>query len=81
MVMLMQLTSSPHVTKRETNDGQKAGYYTAILSGKNDCGLWNISTKQFASSFPTSAGSDFTFTPRMHKVSTGPRAHKNGRLE
>ena len=26
------------------------------------------------SSFLTSAGSDFTFTPRMHKISTGPNA-------
>ena len=69
---LMQLMSSPHVTKRETDGGRKSGYYDAILSGKNDCGLWSLSTaEQFASSFLASAGSDFTFKPRMHKVSTG----------
>ena len=68
---LMQLTSSPHVTKRETDGERKSGYYTAIYIGKNDCGLGSISTvEQFASSFLTSARSDFTITPRMHKVST-----------
>ena len=73
---LMQLTSSPYVTKRETDSGWKARYYAAILSGKNDRGQWSGSTtEQFASSFLTSTRSDFTFTPRMHKVSTGPNAH------
>ena len=65
-----------HVTKCETASGRKARYYTAILSGKNDFGLWSVSmAEQFASCFLTSAESDFTFTPRMHKVSTGPNAH------
>ena len=26
----------PHITKRKTDSGQKSGYYTAILSGKED---------------------------------------------
>ena len=48
----MQLTSSPHVTKRETDGERKSGYYAAIYSDKNDCGLCSISTaEQFASSF------------------------------
>ena len=65
-----------HMTKRETDGGRKLGYYAAILSGKNDRGLQSLSTvEHFASSFLTSAGSDFTFVPRMHKVSTGPSAH------
>ena len=65
-----------HITKRETDGGRKFGYYAAILSGKNDRGLLSLSTTEhFASSFLTSAGSDFTFTSRMHKVSTGPNAH------
>ena len=68
---LMQLTSSPHVTERETVGERKSGYYAAILSGKNDRGLQSLSTaEQFASSFLTSAG-----TPRMRKASTGPNAH------
>ena len=76
LIDLMQMTSSPHVTKRETDGGRKFGYYATITSGKNDRGLWSLSTaEQFVSSFLTSAGSDFTFTPRMHKVSTGPNAH------
>ena len=51
----MQLTSSPHVAKRETDSGQKVGYYAAILSGKND----HVSAaEQFVSSFLASAGSD-----------------------
>ena len=29
----------PQVTKRETDSGQKSGYYAAILSGKEDHGL------------------------------------------
>ena len=38
------------------DSGQKSGYYAAILSGKNDHGLWSLSTvEQFASSFLTSA--------------------------
>ena len=41
---LVQLTSSPHVTKREMDGGQKSRYYAAILSGKNDRGLWSLST-------------------------------------
>ena len=70
LVDIMQLMSSLHITKRETDSGQKARYYATTLSGKNDRGLWSVSTsEQFASSFLTSAGSDFTFTPRMHKVS------------
>ena len=77
----MQLTSSPHITKRETDSGRKAGYYVAILSGKNDRSLWSVSTaEQFVSFFLTSAGSDFTFTPRMHKVSTGPMLTKANKL-
>ena len=68
--------SSPRVTKHEMDGGRKSAYYVAILSGKNDCGLWSISTvEQFASSFLTSAGSDFTITSRMYKVSTGPNTH------
>ena len=43
------------------------------LSGKNDRGLWSTSiVEQFASSFL--AESDFIFTARMHKVSTGSNA-------
>ena len=61
---LMQFTSSPRVTKRETDGGRKSAYHAAILSGKNDSGLWNLSTvEQFVSSFLTSAGSDFTLHP------------------
>ena len=67
-----------HITKRETDGGRKFGYYAAILSGKNDRGLRSLSTAEhFVSSFLTSAGSDFTFTSRMHKVSTGPNAHRS----
>ena len=29
----------PHVTKRETDNGQKSGYYATILSGKEDRGI------------------------------------------
>ena len=65
---LMQLL---HITKHETDSGWNVGYYVVILSGKNDCSLWSVKY----GSFLTSAGSDFTFTPRMHKVSTGPNAH------
>ena len=44
--------------------GRKSRYYTAILSGKNDRGLWSASTvEQFASSFLTNAGSNFTLHP------------------
>ena len=64
------------ITKREMDGGRKFGYYAAILSGKNGRGLRSLSTaERFASSRLTSAGSDFTFTPRMHKISTGPNAH------
>ena len=64
------------ITKRETDGGRKIGYYAAILSGKNGRGLRSLSTaERFASSRLTSAGSDFTFAPRMHKISTGPNAH------
>ena len=77
-INLMQLTSSPRVTKRKTDSEWKSAYYAAILSGKNDRCLWSLSTaEQFASSFLTSTGSDFTFTPRMHKISTGPNAHRS----
>ena len=54
------------ITKRETDGGRKFGYYAAILSGKKGRGLRSLSTAEhFASSFPTSAGSDFTSTPGM----------------
>ena len=73
----MQLMSSPHITKNKTDGGRKVGYY-AILSGKNERGLWSVSTaEQFARSCLTSAGSDFTVTARMHKVSKGPNAHRS----
>ena len=75
-VDLTQMTSSPHVTKREMDSGRKSGCYNAILSGKNDRHLWTVTTvKQFASSFLTSTGGDFAFTARMRKVSTGPSTH------
>ena len=64
----------PHVTKCQMDSGRKV----AILSGKYDRGLWSASTaEQFASSFLTSAESDFTFPPRMHKVSTRHKAHRS----
>ena len=70
---VMQLMSLPHVAKHETDCGQKSGYHAAI----NDCGLRSASTvDQFASSFLTSTKSDTTFSPRMHKVSTGPNTHR-----
>ena len=75
LIDFMQLTSSPHVTERETVSGQKSEYYATILSGKNDRGLHVSTAEQFASSFLTSAGSDFTFAPRMRNASTGPNAH------
>ena len=51
LALCRQLTSSPYVTKHETDGGQKVGYYNIILSGKNDRGLWSVSTaEQFASS-------------------------------
>ena len=34
----IDLDSSPHIIKRETDSGRKAGYYAAILS---DHGLWS----------------------------------------
>ena len=65
LIDLMQLTSIPHIPKHEMDSGRKGGYYATNLSGKNDCGLWSASiAEQFASSFLTSTGSDFTFTPR-----------------
>ena len=77
----MQLTSSPHVAERETDSGWKSGYYAAILSGKTDHGIWSLSTvEKFVSSFLTSAESDFTFIPRMCKVSTGSNAHWSNKL-
>ena len=64
------------ITKRETGGGRKFGNYAAILSGKNGRGLRSLSTAEhFASSRLTSAGNDFAFTPRMHKISTGPNTH------
>ena len=61
--------SLPHITEHEMDSGRKAGYYAAILDGTNDHGLWSLSKlKQFVSFFLISAGSDFTFTPKMHKV-------------
>ena len=39
---LMQLTSSPQVTKCETDGGRKSGYFAVIFSGKNDRGLWSL---------------------------------------
>ena len=64
------------ITKRETDGGRKFGYYAAILSGKNGRDLRSLSTAEhFASSRLTSAGSNFTFTPRMHNISTGLNAH------
>ena len=59
----MRLMSLPHI-KRETDGGQKSGYYAAILSGKNDSGLWSLSTaEQFASSFLTSTEMILHFYP------------------
>ena len=53
---LMQLMSSPHVTKREMDGGRKSAYNAAVLNGKNDRGLCSLSTaEQFASSFLTRA--------------------------
>ena len=40
----------PYVTKRKTNSGRKSGYYAAILSGKEERGIWRLSTaKHFGS--------------------------------
>ena len=53
-----------HISKREIDGGRKFGYYAAILSGKNDSGLWSLSTaEQLASSFLTTTGSDL----HLHK--------------
>ena len=61
--------SLPHITEHEMDSGRRAGYYAAILDGTNDHGLWSPSKlKQFAGFFLISAGSDFTFTPKIHKV-------------
>ena len=74
---LMKLTSLHHIAKRETDSGWKSRHYATFVSGKNDCSLWSLSMVElFASSFLTSAGSDFTFTPRMDKVSTQLNAHR-----
>ena len=41
----------PNVTKHKMDSGWKSGYYTAILSGKEDRSLWRLSTaKHFAGS-------------------------------
>ena len=41
----------PNATKHKTDSGRKSGYYTAILSGKEDRGIWHLSTtKHFVSS-------------------------------
>ena len=54
------------ITKRETDSKRKFGYYAAILSGKKGRSLRSLITAEhFASSFLTSAGNDFAFTPRM----------------
>jgi len=54
------------------------GNFAAILSGKNDSSQWSVSTgEQSVSSFLTSARNNFTFLPRMHKVSTGTNAHSS----
>ena len=66
------------ITKCEADGGRKFGFYAAIVSGKNGRGLRSLSTvEHFASSFLTSAGNGFAFTPRMHKISTGPNAHRS----
>ena len=64
------------IPKCETDSRWKSGYYAFILSGKNYRSLWSVSAvEQFASSFLTSAKSDFTFPHWMHKVSIGSKAH------
>ena len=74
----MEFVSPPHVSKCEVDSAQKAIYNGTILSYKNDHSVMGMSTgKQFVSSFLTSASSDFTFPPRMHKVSTQPNAHRS----
>ena len=41
----------PHVTKSKTDSGKKPSYYATIFSGKDDRGLWSVSTaKHFVSS-------------------------------
>ena len=41
----------PNITKHKMDSGRKSGYYTAILSGKEDHGLWRLCTaKHFAGS-------------------------------
>ena len=59
---LMQLTSLPHVTNVKR-----------IMGGNPDT-LCISTGEQFVSSFLTSARDNFTFLPRMHKVSTGSNA-------
>ena len=34
----------PHVTKSKTDSGKKPSYYATIFSGKDDRGLWSVST-------------------------------------
>jgi len=73
----MRIDVITYITKHKMDSGQKAGYYTNILSSKNNS-LWSVSTgEQFASSFLTSARSDFTVTPRMQRVATGPNTHQS----
>ena len=69
----MELTSLPHETECETDCGRKGGCYAAILSGKIRR-LQSMEHKggHFASSFLTSAGSDFTF-PTFHPEHTRPQ--------
>ena len=40
LIDLMQSTSSPHVTKRETDSGRKAGYYDTILQCQFEWQKW-----------------------------------------
>ena len=50
-VIKNQLKKKDNRAKGYIHSGQKSGYYTAILSGKNDRGLWSVSTaEQFANS-------------------------------
>ena len=55
----------PHVTKRETDSGQKSGYYTAILSGKEDRGIWRpffaTQNGSVVSEFPSTFRFTFVF--------------------
>ena len=64
----------PHVTKCETDNEQKAGYYVAILSGKKKR-LRSMELQQSTLQGPFSQAQDFTFLPRIHKASTEPKAY------